>query len=386
MATDKAAFFDQGNIDQLPWPDTLAARRVKALFLPVIKNGPRMYINNVDCPVGALCVGKKVFPVVIESRGSHSHVGSLYGHYIVSACEEAGKLSNPFFRRFSRFFVEKFGKILCERLLSRNVQVDQWLMTTNLHDEITSAEITAIVDFFKIKYPDRAIIVRTLAERTDDDLMRSLRQHGFSFIASRQVYIWDYTGPLKLSLKARHALKKDDALAAQAGYEWRDLDLARPQEVSRILDLYRQLYLDKYSWHNPQYTPRFIEELCAGTPGLLRIKVLSRNERVDGFIGYYVCRGILTAPLVGYDTQLPQKVGLYRMLMSRIRQEAEEQNLVLNGSAGAGEFKRSRGGDSRTEFCAVYIRHLDFFRRFQWLSIKRTMNTIGMQILQSNVL
>jgi hypothetical protein len=386
MATNSVGFFDQRNIDELPWPNTLQARRVKDTFTSVIKDGVGQYIKNVGCPVGVLLVGQKTFPVVIETRGSHSHVGSLYGHYIVAACEEAEKFANPFFRSFSRFIVSRFGKVLLEGLLIRNVQVDNWLVTTNLHDEITSKDISAIVGFLKSTHPDRAIIVRSLIAYTDEDLMRSLKQSRFSFIASRQVYIWDYRGPLKLSLKARHALRKDDALAREAGYEWMDLDFSKRQDVLRVLDLYRQLYLEKYSWINPQYTEHFVKERCDGPQRFLRIRVLVKNNQIDGFIGYYVNRGVMTAPFVGYDTSLPQKDGLYRMLMSSIRQEAQEQNLVLNGSAGAGEFKRTRGGRSETEFFAVYDRHLSFYRRIQWLSLRWTMNTIGMQVLKSNVL
>ena len=386
MIADRVGLFDSNNIHELVWPDTAQANRVKRIMAPVIKEGVGQFIKNVESQVKVMIVGHKVFPVVVEAGGLQSHVGSLYGHYVVAACDEARKFANQFIRRAAQSFSSISGTYFWKGILSRNVQIDNWLVTTNLHDEISAEDVASIVNFLRSHYPDRAIIVRSLTKYIDEDIMLALKRSKFSFIASRQIYIWDYRKSQTFSIKARHALRKDDALASQAGYEWVDLDISKQDNVLRVLDLYRSLYLEKHSWNNPQYTEAFIRTLCAKPDGFLRIKVMIKKDRIDGFIGYYVNRATLTAPFIGYDTTLSQKDGLYRMLMSKLRQEAKEQNLVLNGSAGAGEFKRTRGGESITEFFAIYDQHLSWYYRAQWFLLRQIMNTFGMSVLRANVL
>lgn len=386
MKTSEAKLFDNLNIDELFWPDSAQARDAQRILTPVIKNGPSRYINNVSSPVGIILVNNKVLPVVIETAGHDSHVASLYGHFITAACEEGRKFRNAVLGNCSQFMVSTLGRSFFGGILPKNVQVDNWLVTTNLHCAINADDVRAVTDYFKSCQPDRAIVFRSLTEYTDAELMRALRQNHYHFIASRQVYFWDYRRPARFSLKARHALRKDDALAQEAGYGWSELDFGSRQDLFRVLDLYRHLYLEKYSYHNPQYSEHFLKELCADPAGFLRIKVLVKNRNIDGFFGYYIRQGIMTAPFVGYDTGLPQKIGLYRMVMSKIRQEARELGLVLNGSAGAGEFKRTRGGISTTEYFAVYDRHLKWPYRSNWSLLRLTMDTFGKAVLRSNIL
>ena len=60
----------------------------------------------------------------------------------------------------------------------------------------------------------------------------------------------------------------------------------------------------------------------------------------------------------GYDTTLPQNLGLYRRLMALLYVEAQRRDCRLHLSSGAGTFKRGRGGVPHQEYSAIYSGHL----------------------------
>ncbi len=79
--------------------------------------------------------------------------------------------------------------------------------------------------------------------------------------------------------------------------------------------------------------------------------------------GALVRGGILTPPIVGYDTNRPQKEGLYRIACYLFNQQAMALGLRVNGSAGAASFKRHRGAHARIEYSTYYVGHLPLRRR-----------------------
>ena len=102
----------------------------------------------------------------------------------------------------------------------------------------------------------------------------------------------------------------------------------------RIKELYDLLYIKKYSPINPQFTTAYIEN--AHRQKLIRMRGLRDGEGVlQGVVGCFVRGGVMTVPIVGYNTALPQRTGLYRMLMSMVLQEAAERSMLLHLSSGA---------------------------------------------------
>ena len=90
------------------------------------------------------------------------------------------------------------------------------------------------------------------------------------------------------------------------------------------------------------------------------------SGQLDGIIGLWEVNSVTTAPLVGYEMSLPQKLGLYRMLMVVAIEDAHERKILLNLSAGAPYFKRLRGGEPELEYSAVYYSHLSRQKKFVW--------------------
>ena len=73
--------------------------------------------------------------------------------------------------------------------------------------------------------------------------------------------------------------------------------------------------------------------------------------------------GVISTPMLGYDTNLPQDMGLYRLLCAKLHSIAEERQRDINFSSGAGEFKKLRGAKAEIEYTAIYAKHLPFYKQ-----------------------
>jgi len=152
-------------------------------------------------------------------------------------------------------------------------------------------------------------------------------------------------------------------------------------ELDRCRELYNRLYLEKYSYYNPQFTEAFLR--LARDEGVLHLRALRRDGRIDGVMGFFVRNGLMTQPLFGYDTELPMDEGLYRLLTLITLQEGQARNLLVHASGGVGKFKKLRGGKSVIEYNAVYDRHLPVHRRLPW-SILQRISAAAIPVFQKN--
>ncbi|MOA00134.1 hypothetical protein D3C78_1194820 [compost metagenome] len=144
--------------------------------------------------------------------------------------------------------------------------------------------------------------------------------------------------------------------------------------------MYKLLYLDKYSYDNPQFDEAFIS--LAKQTGILTLYGLRKAGRLDAVMGYFSRNGVMTTPLFGYDTTLPQSIGLYRMLSACLIRQSRENGHLLHESAGAAQFKRNRGAAADFEYSAVYDSHLPLRRRWCWSFLDRLLNGAGVPLMR----
>jgi hypothetical protein len=144
--------------------------------------------------------------------------------------------------------------------------------------------------------------------------------------------------------------------------------------------LYRQLYIDKYSPFNPRFTPDFFR--LAVENRLFTLKAYQKSGDIAAVLGYYEINRIMTQPIFGYDTRLPQKLGLYRLLSLQVLREGQARGARINASGGVGEFKRLRGGVAAIEYNGVYLRHLPRRQQWPWLILKKLLDAIAVPIIQ----
>ena len=106
--------------------------------------------------------------------------------------------------------------------------------------------------------PDRAILIRSIDSYLDPDLPSAFVRAGYRVFVSRQVYFFDGRNPAFLG---RSAVKRDlKELRALKDHRIVEHEELQPADAPRIAELYRQLYIDKHSQLNPQYTAGFVSQ------------------------------------------------------------------------------------------------------------------------------
>ncbi|MBA3533074.1 MAG: GNAT family N-acetyltransferase [Ardenticatenales bacterium] len=371
--------YDRESLERLLWPATEDGDYARRYLVPFLQNGPQTYIHNVQTTPLVLRVGDTILPLTAtEYHPNNSYVCSPYNHYVTYGTEELRTLDNPPVEAILRLLYRPIGWYLRRYDFDRVLYVNNWLLSTNLYPALRQEEIKAALAFLVREFPDRAIICRSVDGYRNSALQQTVLGQGARLVFSRQVYYQevqraevqkkgDYQRDLKLLQKTPYRVVEGD-------------DLRGAAQVRRIVELYNDLYLRKYSYHNPQFTEAFIS--LALEQRLLTIKALEREGRLDAVLGYVARNGVITAPLFGYDTALPQSLGLYRLLTALTSLEALTHQRLVHFSAGVGGFKRLRGALPTIEYNALYDRHLPATRRRPWTLLKAISDRVAVPLAQ----
>jgi hypothetical protein len=156
------------------------------------------------------------------------------------------------------------------------------------------------------------------------------------------------------SLKSSHILRK--------------LRVDEPLEVyQRLQTVYEQLYLRKYSSHNPGYTAIFFQNVST----VWDIVVLQR--RSDNFIEGFMCvmdigGPFVSCPALGYD--MDNDTPSYIILQFWAILEAKSRGKRLNMSGGVTKYKQMRGAVPVVEYSAVkFSDKVGLRRKIFWLAM-----------------
>jgi hypothetical protein len=370
--------YDRHSINQLEWPDTEYGRYAREYITPLLERGTETYIKNVHTTVKVVTVDGLPVPVTVnEGDYDNSYVCSPYTHYVSYAREELALLNNRMLEGALSIMLKGMGWLLRQARFNRVIQVNNWLLSTNLYPALSAGQLTEVLDYLRHAYPGYTIMYRSLSTETSGDFIDSLRAYGCKLVPSRQIYLLQQNSS---GSKARWLVKRDRSLLAKHGYTEVTPDEISPEDIPRIAELYRLLYIDKYSAYNPQFTEAFIA--LALERRTLRIYGLRKDGRLDAVLGFYERDGAMTAPLFGYDTALPQSVGLYRMLSAVLIGLAGSSGLLLHESSGIGQFKRNRGAVAAIEFSAVYDQGTSWLNRCGWSFLELLLRRIGMPLIQ----
>jgi MoaA/NifB/PqqE/SkfB family radical SAM enzyme len=355
-------FIDRDSINSTCLPIADASTPTKKYILSLIKNGPGWYVDNVQAQMMALVVDDSLIPLVIAEKNSNdSDVCSVNSHYVKYTIEELRKDKDRFSRVLLTLCVWGVALILKFARADKVVYVNNWLFATNPCPQLSPIQIGEITTALKKKFPDHALIFRSINTHLYRDFFHALREKGYRMVRSRRIYIVDPTSRKYLKNKN---VKRDRKLLEDGPYEIVDTDQLTEADVPRITELYRKLYLKKHSFLNPQLNEQFF--LLTLQEKILSFKALKRNGRIDAFVCHYFREEIMTGTFIGYDTQMPIESNLLRQAFSLEMAVAEEKSMMLHLSAGVGEFKRFRSALPCTEFDAVYDAHLPLRRRFAW--------------------
>jgi len=358
--------YTRENIDSLRWPSTPDGEYARNYLLPMIQDDPQKYIRNVhNTEVMVAQVDETLLPVTVtDFHPENTYTVSPYSHYIsYGGYEEVRHLENPPVEALIKLVLHPVADWLRRSDFDRVVFVNNWLLSTNLYPSLTATQLEVLSEALIRRFPERAIVFRSVTESRDSHIRQTLESLGYELVLSRQVWFMDPE-----EARRTRQYKEDARVLRRHGYEIVDGGSLSDDDLRRAVELYNQLYLEKYSYYNPQFSEHFLR--LARDKGTLTLRGLRRDGKLNGIMGYFARNGLMTQPLFGYDTSLPQDEGLYRLLTLVTLQEGLTRGLMVHASGGVGKFKKIRGGQSVMEYNAVYTKHLPRARQRPWQAIQ----------------
>ncbi len=370
--------WNQQNIEHFEWNDSENHQIVKSLVLPLMQNSSSKFIKNAHVQVEIVEYQGGLFPITINENNWHNcYTAAPFG--IMPYSHDEMSHLGAFEKGVLKCGLWPVSLFLKLSRINHVVCVNNFLLSTNLYPHITVKEIEYLTAFLRKTYPQHAILWRSLNDYQHSKWLPELKNKNYRLAASRS--IWFFNEPFKYqSKRVKKTLKEDLKLQQKTTYKLVMIDKATEGLFKSVKDLYDQLYLEKYSFHNPQFTEFFFENFLASPNTVLF--GLYEGDTLQGVVGSYIYNQTITTPIVGYNIKKPQGDGLYRLLTWQVMTIAQEQHLLLNHSSGAGHFKRGRGAIGSFEYTAVYIDHLSFWRKPAWYFLELMLNTVGVYFLR----
>ncbi len=362
----KPELFTRENINTIVWPSTPDGDYARRYLLPMLMDGAQKYIKNVHNTQLMLAkVDDVIFPITTSDfHPDNTYTVSPYSHYVsYGGYEEVKHLNNPPVEMLIKLLMRPIAWYFRNADLDKVVYVNNYLLSTNLYPSVNSGQLSALSEALPKWFPDRAIVFRSVDAKKNPHIAAILKEKEYEMTLSRQVWYMDAE-----EASRTRQYKEDVRVLRKHEYEIVDGRNLSDDELARSLHLYNMLYLEKYSYYNPQFTFDFMQ--LARDNEILHLCALRRDGQINAVMGFFVRNGAMTQPLFGYDTSLPQEEGLYRLLTLMTIQEGLQRNLLIHASGGVGKFKKVRGGKSVIEYNAVYHKHLPAWRQRPWKLIK----------------
>jgi len=346
-----------------PWPEGVVWQEARAWLEPMVRQGTEVFVRNAPAELHLLRAGNAVLPVTVEHPGpDRSYVVSPWAQYVAYAGEEVVRLPRLWQRGAARGTLGLLKPFLDRPRLERVVQVNNWLVSTNLWPGGMEPLAGRIVELIRARWPDRAVVFRSLDAIARPELLEVCRRAGGRPVFSRVVTYQNPQGP---DFWRNRQLRVDRKRWRREGWQARALGPEDAGLAGRLQEFYGALYLEKYSRLNPDFTETFFRE--ALLKGFLKMEGLWKADGVlTGGWGWWARDGVMTQPLFGYDPTGPDKAAPYAALSLQVLERAWEQGFRVNASGGAAGFKQQRGGVPAVEYHIVFDQHLSPKARRPW--------------------
>ena len=320
--------------------------------------------NSIQATANSLILNARCDCLVIRTsngsvsctrpRGGEScYTTSLRAHFFTYAVEECDRLGNRCLSVAGRLLLLPARILLSLMRSEEALFVGNNLLSTNLHDGQLEHQIEELLE---ASSGEELVVVRSLTKRLNQGLMDRLTRNGFTFVPARLVFLFDPES------ETTRDLKKDLRHYRTTKLVWKRLEHATPEQYDRIAELYKLLYLEKYTPLNPHLTSAWIKQQHQFEA--LTIDILSdQSGFIVGVAGTITNGSMMTTPLLGYDSNYQTDGSLYRLLTTHLGVIAKKESKILHRSSGAEEFKLNRGAEPETEYIAIYGKQLSASRR-----------------------
>lgn len=356
--------YDYRSIDQMVWPQTEEGLLAKQHLLPLMVEGPETFIQNADTQLWVLKLDDLIIPVTVNET-EYQNCYLLSSYFVAAGLKEKSQKEPGWRGLIAKPWIHLLSGLLKLIKINKVVIINNWLLTTNPYPELTAPQVQVITACLKKQFPDHYFMFRSVNNYKSTVVYEALREGQFRLIPCRNIYLYDPSHAASLSSRALRKQKKDTNRLTNRQYTVETVNTLTPLEIARLLDLYRSVYVDKYTRYSPLYTEKYL--LNALKNQTLELKVLKKEGIIYGVTGFLQKNGYLLVPFFGYDTSVAQEEGLYRMLSSVIMTEINKRHLISHQGSGAGQFKKWRGCFEQLEYVGIYDRHLPTFRRLFWV-------------------
>jgi hypothetical protein len=231
--------------------------------------------------------------------------------------------------------------------LDRAVIVNNTLLSVSLVGPGDGPSLMAAVEAAARQWPDRMIFARGLIGH-GPDTTAAARALGGVVLPNRVGYTFDLRDgryPEKVNAARDRALLHRRALIQidHDAFSTRDLDSAQMQ--------YRSLYVVRHGAANPDFKAAFFG--AAHRTGAVEFVGLRDDRGLVAFAGLREHGAFLSVPLLGYRDGDDLRAGNYRAMFARVLEIAANRRRAINFGAGAGHFKRLRGGVETLESMVI---------------------------------
>ncbi len=342
------------------------------LWNPLVEHGSRWCAANIHADAVWLDVDGVRWPVAVtRAQPRNCYVVSATGQYLDYAREETRRLPAGVIRRTSMLGVQCLGPIL--RRLDPIVVLDALPVSTVLHHRRSPVEWHRAVDVARATFRGMPIVIRSLDEVHTPALLTQCRALGMPLMTSRLVFHQDPRDDAFWNIRN---VRNDLRLARESPLTIRMLS---PTDAPDIAALYWQLYGEKHSTLNPDFAPAWLAHAMAAGE-FAGEGIVHEGRLVAAYLSYAI-DDVMTNPVFGYDTTLPQALGLYRRLSLLTMHAARRRGLRIHASSGAPGFKASRGGVATVEYHAVDLRSVRGAQLAAWRLTLRIAALIGPRML-----
>lgn len=340
------------------------SKRLISVWEPFAQKSAHL-IGNLHARIECYTLGdESILSCVVDEITPNCYIASPYSMIVSYAKDEIPKVDSKAQRIFSRTLIALLSALLKYAKIDTIQSLNNYLLSTNFFNRLWEEKI----DLKELRqqsverHPHHALLLRSLNQTQNPLLMQKLHNEHWLPLVSRHVYIFNDWQKCRQTRN----FQIDKKLLESLRFVFVEPHLEDTFAFEEAERLYNKLYLEKYSVHNVHFKARYLQALVANN--LLHIRLIkdTQNGIYVGVVGLIGESGVITVPIVGYDTAYPQTDALYRRLIVYALSYAMHHEYLLNLSSGAPSFKTLRGAEPTIEYMYVYVKHLSWQRRAIW--------------------
>lgn len=139
--------------------------------------------------------------------------------------------------------------------IDQSAIVGNHLVSTNLYPDWQAQNIAQMTEELVGEYPDRPLMMRNICSEVTPELASSLRAQSWDLIPARMIYTCD---PQLATLWKRNHVRQDAKLFSDGKLEIVTPEQILTSDLPHLRSLFRQLFIEKHSRLNPDFTPAFL--------------------------------------------------------------------------------------------------------------------------------